>query len=255
MKISTLYALSLCKAMVTVAALAIAPTSAVAGEYSHEVIELPSAQPVCHIKKNGEFLAEIPPCFSVSGVDVPGGHWLVIAKLWFDLEAEDYTGVYVFDEVSRSMTDSIFAITYDGIIQDGETTVVMTSHQKHVVWDPLLNEGAYMPRAHALRGGKFTEIDPTPYADWTYLAVDTAWYISWLFAHSFTCTSSDLNPRFYNCQSYILSTRQLREIFTYIDRREPAEHVGGSDVVVAHSGDLTKTKAYIDALNKHIKEF
>nr|MCA8837745.1 hypothetical protein [Pseudomonadota bacterium] len=70
------------------------------------------------------------------------------------------------------------------------------------------------------------------------------------------CSPDSLNPnRIYDCRRYRPATRHLREIFTHIDRREPAEHAGGSNVDVAHSGDLTKTKAYIDALNKHIKEF
>lgn len=110
---------------------------------------------VCHIKQNGEFLIEIPHCRSVRYEEEPGGHLLIIAT-FPHYEAIDTTGVYVLDKASGSVTDSIFAVSYDGIVQDGEMIVVMMSYRKHLSWEPFLGM-VNMPKAHELRSGNFTE--------------------------------------------------------------------------------------------------
>lgn len=229
------------------------PPVAVAGEYSHELVKLPAAPGawpvrVCHIKQNGEFLFEIPSCRSVRHEVEPGGLLLFIAKFQH-FEANNTIGIYAFDKSSRTVTDSIFAVSYDGIVQDGDKTVIMVSNAKHIQEDPLMGS-IDMPEAHELWNGKFTEIDPGPYVNWTKLAMSTAWYIGSLLTNPW-CGSSTLLPVSAVCAGYHSSSKQLREIFTYIDRYGLEKSLDESAPIGTHSPAMTEAEVYLDALNKH----
>ena len=240
---------ALCAAPV---AFAVIPPVAVAGEYSHEPVTLP-AEPgawpvrVCHIKQNGEFLFEIPHCRSVRHEEEPSGHLLFIAK-FPHYEANDTTGVYAFDKSSGTVTDSIFAVSYDGIVQDGDKTMVMVSYYKHGHDDDFMGS-VNMPRTYELWNGKFTEIDPGPYADWTKLAVETAWLIGLDLTVSYA--PSTLPPVAAINSVYHASSRQLREIFTYLDRYGLEESSDEGAAICTHSLAMTEAEVYLDALNRH----
>ncbi len=105
-----------------------------------------------------------------------------------------------------------------------------------------------MPKMHEFRHGKFIEIDPGPHADWAKLGIETAWFIGMMLSNPW-CGSSTLLPAKAVCQGYHGYSRQLREIFTYIDRYGLLANHDGAEAISANPQMQTDAEVYLDALN------